>query len=62
MPREERIDLALSQLIDHTVPAYDDEDPDIVEQRLDDAYMHAHELIDTYEMNHSFFLFCYSNL
>jgi hypothetical protein len=46
MPREERVDIALSQLIEHTVPFYQDDDTIALDQRLDEAYAHAHELID----------------
>jgi hypothetical protein len=48
MPRQERIDLALSQLVEHTVPVYAEDDESAVDERLDQAYAHAHELIDEY--------------
>jgi hypothetical protein len=46
MPRQDRIDLALSQLVEHTVPVYEDDDEAAVDERLDEAYAHAHEIID----------------
>ena len=46
MPREDRLDRALSKLIEQTVPVYQDDDTIAIEQRLDDAYGHAYDLID----------------
>jgi gamma-tubulin complex component 3 len=46
MPRQERIDIALSQLVEHLVPVYADDDNNAIDQRLDEAYAHAHHLID----------------
>jgi hypothetical protein len=48
MPRQDRIDLALSQLVEHTVPVYAEDDEDVIEERLNEAYAHAHDLIDAY--------------
>lgn len=45
MPVQERIDLALSQLVEHTVPVYPEDDNDTIEQRLDEAFANAHEII-----------------
>jgi hypothetical protein len=46
MPKQDRIDIALSQLIENTVPAYADDDEESHNQRLDEAYALAHDLID----------------
>jgi hypothetical protein len=48
MPKQDRIDLALSQLIENTVPEYADDDEVSYNQRLDEAYALAHDLIDAY--------------
>jgi hypothetical protein len=52
MPRADKIQLALNQLIEHTVPVYEDDDDEAVEQRLDDAYALAHDLINSYASRH----------
>jgi hypothetical protein len=46
MPKQDRIDLALSQLIENTVPEYADDDEASYNQRLDEAYALAHDVID----------------
>jgi hypothetical protein len=46
MPKQDRIDLALSQLIENTVPQYEDDDEESHNQRLDEAYALAHDVID----------------
>jgi hypothetical protein len=43
---QDRINLALSQLVEHTVPAHGDEAAN--DQRLDEAWAHAHDIIDAY--------------
>jgi hypothetical protein len=48
MPKQDRIDLALSQLIENTVPEYADDDEESYNQRLDEAYALAHDLIDAH--------------
>jgi gamma-tubulin complex component 3 len=42
---QERVDYAISQLVERTVPVYPDEDDESTEQRLDDAYHFARELL-----------------
>jgi hypothetical protein len=42
---QERVDYAVSQLVERTVPVYADEDDESAEQRLDDAYHFARELL-----------------
>jgi hypothetical protein len=44
--RQDRINLALSQLVEHTVPAHADEAAN--DQRLDEAWAHAHDIINAY--------------
>ena len=46
MPKQDRIDIALSQLIENTVPEYADDDEVSYNQRLDEAYALAHDVID----------------
>jgi hypothetical protein len=43
---ESRIEVGLSRLVEHMVPVYADDDEDTVNDRLDEAYTHAHEIID----------------
>jgi len=47
MPHEERINVALSRLLEQTVPVYPHDDNEAVEQRLDDVFTHASALIDS---------------
>ena len=42
---QERVDYAVSQLVERTVPVYPDEDDESTEQRLDEAYQFACELL-----------------
>jgi hypothetical protein len=42
---QERVDYAVSQLVERTVPVYPDEEDESAEQRLDDAYHFARELL-----------------
>ena len=42
---QERVDYAVSQLVERTVPVNPDEDDESVEQRLDDAYHFARKLL-----------------
>ncbi|KAF2665326.1 hypothetical protein BT63DRAFT_405294 [Microthyrium microscopicum] len=46
MPTQDRINIALSQLVENTVPVYAEDDEEAVEERLDEAYAHAYELIE----------------
>jgi len=45
---EERVDYAVSQLIERTVPIYPEDDEELSEQRLDEAYNFARELLGRY--------------
>jgi hypothetical protein len=47
MPLSDRIQTALSRLIEHAVPVYDDDDEADINQRWDEAYALAHDLIDS---------------
>lgn len=42
---EERVDFAVSQLIERVVPVYPEDDEETSEQRLDEAYHFARELL-----------------
>lgn len=42
---DERVDYALSQLIERVVPTYPEDDEETKEERLDDAYHFARELL-----------------
>jgi hypothetical protein len=46
MPREERVNIALSQLVEHTVPVYADDDADAINERLDQAFANAHHILE----------------
>ena len=46
---EERVDYAISQLVERTVPIYPEDDEEVSEQRLDEAYHFARELLGRYE-------------
>jgi gamma-tubulin complex component 3 len=48
MSREDRINQALSQLVEHIVPVYPDDDEAAVDERLDQAYEHARQVVDAY--------------
>jgi len=48
MSREDRINQALSQLVEHIVPVYPDDDEAAVDERLDQAYEHARQIVDSY--------------
>jgi hypothetical protein len=43
---ESRIEVGLSRLVENIVPTYADDDEDTANDRLDEAYAHAHEIID----------------
>jgi hypothetical protein len=43
--QEERVDFALSELIERTVPFYADEDQETADARLDEAYTIAREIL-----------------
>jgi hypothetical protein len=43
--QEERVDFALSELVERTIPFYPDEDPETAENRLDEAYTFAREIL-----------------
>jgi hypothetical protein len=43
--REERVESALSSLIERLVPIYDDDDEESADQRLDEAYNYARDVL-----------------
>jgi hypothetical protein len=47
--QEERVDFALSELIERSIPYYPDEDPETAENRLDEAYTIARDILGRQE-------------
>lgn len=45
---ESRIEVGLSRLVEHIVPAYADDDEEAINERYDEAYSHAHEILDNF--------------
>lgn len=45
---EQRVDYALEQLIERTVPSYPDDDDAALDERVDDALAFAREVIETW--------------
>lgn len=48
-PSEQRVDYALEQLIERTVPSYPDDDDAAVDERVDDALAFAREVIEGWD-------------
>lgn len=46
---EQRVEDALSELLERIVPVYDDDDEESADQRLDEAFDYARDVLGKYE-------------